>query len=272
MKTFILFFLLSIFFSFNLLKGQNLVVNAGNDTILCSPESYQLNASVVGGETPYLYCWETSYFIEDNEYFASFFLNDTAIQNPIITNFPLNDTLIFYLTVTDNLGAEQTDTINIITSNFILTTQDLRETINKGDCISLYTNVSGGILPYIYAWYPNIEMNDSTLANPIVCPNEAIAYHCIITDSAGCLTENDIFEVNVISSVESTNKDNCSIHPNPATNILHFSEAKTYKILDIQGRVLMQSNIKQNYANIQGLRKGVYFIKLEDKLFKFVKN
>jgi hypothetical protein len=78
--------------------------------------------------------------------------------------------------------------------------------------------------------------------------------------------------MSIPSEIPSILNDNFSIFPNPATNILHFSEAKTYKILDIQGRVLMQSSTERNSVNISELSEGMYFIKFEDKLCKFVKN
>ncbi|MCK9256043.1 MAG: T9SS type A sorting domain-containing protein, partial [Bacteroidales bacterium] len=63
-----------------------------------------------------------------------------------------------------------------------------------------------------------------------------------------------------------------SIYPNPATDILHFNQAQTYEIFDIQGRVLKKSEAEQNSANISELKNGMYFIKIENKLFKFIKN
>ena len=81
-----------------------------------------------------------------------------------------------------------------------------------------------------------------------------------------------LVEMSIPSEIPSILNDNFSIFPNPATNILHFSEAKTYKILDIQGRVLMQSSTERNSVNISELSEGMYFIKFEDKLCKFVKN
>ncbi len=76
---------------------------------------------------------------------------------------------------------------------------------------------------------------------------------------------------NSSSNIENIS-NSISIYPNPATDILHFNQAQTYEIFDIQGRVLKKSEAEQNSANISELKNGMYFIKIENKLFKFIKN
>ncbi|MDY0315293.1 MAG: T9SS type A sorting domain-containing protein, partial [Bacteroidales bacterium] len=81
------------------------------------------------------------------------------------------------------------------------------------------------------------------------------------------------FAIGTNSSANIENISNSiSIYPNPATDILHFNQAQTYEIFDIQGRVLKKSEAEQNSANISELKNGMYFIKIENKLFKFIKN
>lgn len=63
-----------------------------------------------------------------------------------------------------------------------------------------------------------------------------------------------------------------SFYPNPASNILHFSSAQSFEIIDIQGRILKQSATEQDFVDISELKNGMYFIKLDNRLYKFVKN
>ena len=54
--------------------------------------------------------------------------------------------------------------------------------------------------------------------------------------------------------------------PKSCSNILHFSEAKTYKFLTFK-EVLMQSSTERNSVNMRAKRRNVFY-KFEDKLCK----
>lgn len=76
-----------------------LVVDAGNDVTICKGNSIDIggNLSASGGNEPYSYSWSPMSFI-----------NNPGIANPTVS--PKN-TSKYYLTVTDNLGNVDTDSV-----------------------------------------------------------------------------------------------------------------------------------------------------------------
>ena len=93
-------------------------------------------------------------------------------------------------------------------------------------------------------------------------------YRLMQVDFDGTTTLSNIVNVNCSDKL---NNSQIAIYPNPANNILYFSEAQSFKIFDIYGRVLKQSKIEQSSVNISDLNKGMYYIKFENNLLKFVK-
>jgi len=62
------------------------------------------------------------------------------------------------------------------------------------------------------------------------------------------------------------------LHPNPANNELKISSYftnKDYQIIDLNGRILMQS--KGDKIDISDLQSGPYFIKVGASVQKFIK-
>jgi len=91
-------------------------------------------------------------------------------------------------------------------------------------------------------------------------------YRLVQVDFDGTKTISNIVNVNCINKFEIPN---ISIYPNPANDILNFSQAQTYEILDIQGRVLMQSKTKLcEYKRVK--RRNVLY-KIWKRTFKIYK-
>jgi hypothetical protein len=89
------------------------------------------------------------------------------------------------------------------------------------------------------------------------------------------------FSVNIDNSTLSINDVNLDettvkIYPNPATNLIQLTnlqQQENYTILDISGKKVLAGTIKENESiDIQQLNKGIYFIQLEKKVLKFIKN
>ena len=114
-------------------NGQ-ITVSAGPDTILCESnlETYQLGdfVSVNGDFPPFSYSWSCEYTMLGRTFFASSFINDTAISHPtFISSF---DTLSFTLEVTDDNGNKASDDLTIILSSFVYCLADCIEFIDQG--------------------------------------------------------------------------------------------------------------------------------------------
>jgi len=73
------------------------------------------------------------------------------------------------------------------------------------------------------------------------------------------------------SSVNTDYENDLIIFPNPAKEILYFSNETTFEIIDIQGRILLNSTIPVKSVNIGILENGVYFIRVNNNIQKFVK-
>ena len=67
---------------------------------------------------------------------------------------------------------------------------------------------------------------------------------------------------------------NLSIYPNPVTDNLYLdSQYADISILDIYGRKLLLSHkINKTFLDVSFLPSGTYFIKLNNRILKFVKN
>lgn len=73
------------------------------------------------------------------------------------------------------------------------------------------------------------------------------------------------------ASLEKNQLNTLSIYPNPAKDNLYFNEETQAEIIDIQGRVLYKTTEAVKSVNISNLKSGIYFIKTDNKIQKFVK-
>lgn len=92
------------------------------------------------------------------------------------------------------------------------------------------------------------------------------AYQCILTNADGCQATTDcIYVVNL--SVEENLKNNVSIYPNPATNVINLKSDEmmsTLQIFDLSGQLVenVTINAETFTVNTQNLVDGIYFISI----------
>ncbi len=78
------------------------------------------------------------------------------------------------------------------------------------------------------------------------------------------------------SSIEDIENEMFSLFPNPSSATLSltkfkFNNAQIYSVFDIAGRKVIESKLEQNEIDITALSNGIYFLRLNNSLRKFVK-
>ena len=239
-------------------------IDAGNDTILCvsvwAVDTTEIggNPTALNGTEPYTYSWETNYSIGSNSFGASYFLDDSTKANPKIVN-DAPDNLKFILTVSDNNGAELRDSINVRFSSFAYTLEDYFANINQGDTVTLAHNIGLGIEPLSFTWNPNYNISDTTISNPKAWPDTDTDYTVFATDSIGCISEPDIFEINAtpVGILENKQADSKSVvFPNPVdgnSKIYLFDKQHSdfrIKVINAMGQLILSDNMDSDSYQI----------------------
>jgi len=62
-----------------------------------------------------------------------------------------------------------------------------------GSSITLTADVSGGISPYSYIWYPAAGLDNPMAQNPNASPTSSQWYYCTVTDNAGCDATDSVY-------------------------------------------------------------------------------
>lgn len=207
--------LFALFLSFAIhVKGQ-FTVDAGKDTVVCMcSDTLRLGGTPTaqGGTELYTYTWKLApVFYKDYQLLASDLLNDSTASNPILNCYPfINDTVTFFVTVTDADSNTKSDSVKIAVSSIELKYAiGFVSTINQGDSVQLEPlNVFNGIAPFSYQWTPATGLSNPFDKNPYAKPDESTQYTCIVTDALGCTTQdqNDVV-VNPVPFPAPTNLD-----------------------------------------------------------------
>jgi hypothetical protein len=259
--------------------SQTLTVDAGGDKIFCkTAQGVIMNGTIGGnptvsvGTAPYTYEWTAEHYVSINAYSASSFLNDTTIANPVVIDWSPTPPIKFYIIVTDVNGNQGIDSISVNFSQFGILPLSNDFYVTAGDTASINIHFGGGVPPYTYAWYPNYNISDTTVAEPQVWPNSDTFYFCTIKDAIGCpFTFNNIAIVHVYPvNTNTILQEKVKIYPNPTqdwlTVELKESQLKSIKITDMTGKIVLeQHNLVNNQLDISRLSLGVYILSIEDK-------
>lgn len=286
------YLLYSLFLSLLYLPiSAQIIVDAGNDTIvMCTSDTTitELGGipSVSNGVPPYNYEWsiKNPYIAFPGSpltFYASDFLNDTTLSNPIITDGFICEKMMFYLKVTDSVGNTGIDSCLVMFSVYITNLWYWNYGIWHGDSIYLNqgSNVGGGIGSLTYLWKPNHGLTDSTSLSFWAKPDTTIAYYVTVTDSVGCVLEAPpLYYVDVlhVGIGESETLDYVKIYPNPTNDFLFIANKENFivfftTITDMNGKIVF--NYKGYIEKIQtsDLLQGVYLLELKTEKGIFVK-
>ncbi|MDQ2720816.1 MAG: PKD domain-containing protein [Bacteroidota bacterium] len=150
--------------------------DAGKDTSICFPKSYQLFAS--GGS---IYLWSPSTF-----------LDNPNISNPVTTP---SQSIRYVVQVNDILGCPKPvfDTV-IINVEKLLADAGPRDTsIVVNQPLQLYATGAGA---EFFTWSPSTGLSNSNVQNPVAILSDNQQYILNISSTAGC-TASDTINVNV---------------------------------------------------------------------------
>jgi len=161
----------------NLVCINDQIADAGTDNTICVGNNIIIGGTptATAGTPPYIYSWTPA---------AT--LNDDTIANPIATP-PVTTTYI--VTVTDNNGCLDTDTMTIVVNPLPVVNAGPDDTICFGDSTIIggsptATGLFGG---FTYSWSPAGSLNDPTWANPTASPPVTTTYIVTVTDINGCV-------------------------------------------------------------------------------------
>ncbi len=171
----------------NVISGFSADAGNGSDT-LCTSQSILLggDATQIGGTSPYSFDWNPS----NN-------LNDAATYNPIFTGSSSVPTYFDYeLIVTDAQGCVDIDSVVVfLNPDAVLASAGPSDTVCTGGSIQLGGDPTavGGLAPFSYEWIPNQNINDHTIADPVVSLSADQLYVVSVTDAEGCSDIDSIY-------------------------------------------------------------------------------
>jgi hypothetical protein len=119
-------------------------------------------------------------------------------------------------------------------------------------------------------WY----LNDTILSgetNQFINPTQSGNYSVKYTSEEGCEIFSNDFNHIVLSMNEYTNQGAVSIFPNPANTIINIDCKKGFQIYSSTGQLVKQSSQPTTQVNISDLPTGLYIIKTDNQVGRFLK-
>ncbi len=217
--------------------------------------------------------------------YASDILDDTTSATPRLTYLNIDDSLAFYLKVTDNLNNECFDTVVLTSSYFVIAPASFDFNISLGDSVFLNfgTNVysENDFENSTYCWLPAHGLSDNTLRTGFWAkPDSTISYSVTVTDSKGCsLTGGQYYTINVLpAGIEEfeNNKPIFNIYPNPTSDYIFIdyqtdTNIKELKLVSISGQQLVSQKDNLKSICLEDISAGVYVLEItttENEIFK----
>lgn len=122
----------------------------------------------------------------------------------------------------------------------------------------------------------DIELNYSEFMRSVIITNDnklmTFGHHQV--PNKGIITK--ILNNNNVLAVNNLNNNNFRIYPNPVEDFININDSKNTQfskaqILDVNGRVIVTTEIENNKIDAKSLLKGAYFLRIGDITNKFIK-
>lgn len=163
--------------SMTVFAGGPVPTDAGLNDTICEGDSVMIGGAPTA-VTGTLFDWQPSASIVDN-----------TVGNPTV--FPSSDT--WFVVYTANDTCTGVDSVFVKVNPYPLADAGVDFAICIGDTAQLHA--TGGIE---YAWNTEVDLSDSTSADPYVYPTSTIEFSVTVTDGLGC-TQSDTVQVTVNS-------------------------------------------------------------------------
>ena len=264
--------------SFHSMYGQ-CEVEAGANGNICPEDlqtTAQLHGEVVSGDMV-KFEWTSTVYEPylDRYYFASDFLSDTTVLEPVIMDY-YGKTIKFFLTGTTSSNEICTDSVELNFSSW--TTTLLQKITGKApsDTVELWV-ASESCWPHVqYEWSPNYMISDTTVRNPLVWNDTTVFYNLVITDTLGCSITDPLFSVYVNPTATSKINDEqlLSVFPNPTTGILNIKTdhlLEDCQLFDLNGKLIR--TIRESHLDMSEENEGTYILRINlgDEKFTYRK-
>ena len=144
------------------------IVDAGNDTTICTGTSLVIGGSPTGPPGATTFNW-----------IPAGTLNNSTLLNPIATPVVTTE---YIVTVTDSNGCVDVDSVLITVNALPVITISNDTAICIGDCAQLNATGGGG-----YSWTPAGTLSNATIFNPVACPISNTTYIVTVIDANSCV-------------------------------------------------------------------------------------
>jgi len=287
-KLFVFLLLLGVLSTLSVKAQELLKANAGENQHYCFETDWNGatlggNPTASGGLPPYTYRWWSN---PDHPIFLD---NGATQANP---NVLFLAGFIAYVEVTDAVNNTAIDSVIFTVSKLPyffplpLTAFPITHCISQGDSVWItldniirigesYTTCRWETVP--------VSANYNICSGFWVKPDVTTSYYLTVTDEHGCSEQvmtyslEPIYKIYVDKvgikdyDISTTPIEQILIFPNPTNETLHFTADVDCEIIDIQGRVLLQSKNAVNFIDISCLKAGIYFVKMSNQVIKFIK-
>ncbi len=154
-----------------------------NSVEICLNSSIEIGSTAASGTPPYKYLWTPAAGLN--------------VTNEAVVTASPDVTTDYIITVTDDNGCVDKDTIKVIVNPLPVARAGMDVNICYGDTTLIGNTATGGTPPYVsYEWSPAEGLSSTNTANVEAFPEDSTMYVLTVTDSKGCV-DTDTVWVNV---------------------------------------------------------------------------
>ncbi len=144
----------------------------------CAGSPVPIHASIVGGQSPFLYTWTPATGLNRTD-------SSTVFATP-------SKTTVYVVTVTDRNGCLDKDSLLVEVNPTPKIDAGPSRSICQGGSIKIGNRASGGVGPYTYSWSPSTGLDNSGIAQPTASPDSTTLYIITVTDKNGCSSDDSV--------------------------------------------------------------------------------